>query len=111
MNCLICDRKDPVWSWTDTHGVAQCAMCGTPYRIYHYDAENKPIEKPPEVQIKTEYIAAIRQYWQDHKQRMPSGFSFPGGQELATRQQSEDFYQWLRDQKPNAAVNCAGSKS
>ncbi len=42
--CQICDR-DNYWNWTDTHGVAQCSVCGTAHRIYHYNEKRQRAEK------------------------------------------------------------------
>ena len=34
--CEICGQC-LVIRWCDYHGVAACVVCGSPYRIYHYD--------------------------------------------------------------------------
>jgi hypothetical protein len=94
MKCEIC-ASDYSWCWTDTHGIAQCFRCGSPYRIYHYDESNNRISKPPELIVKPEYVALCRAYWETFKTRMPSGCSFPGGQELASEEQAIKFYEWM----------------
>lgn len=98
MNCEICGKNPPCWSWTDAHGVAQCYDCGAPYRIWHYEGpkgEEKRVEKPPELLLKSSYVETFKAYWQTHKRRMPSGFSFLGGQELATREDAIALNDWL----------------
>ena len=100
MNCEICKTENPSWAWTDTHGVAQCWKCGTPYRILHYDGEGdatKRVEKPPELCVKAEYVPVLQAYWSDRGRIIPSGFSFPGGQELASRNDSEAFGAWMKE--------------
>ncbi len=103
--CIICDQI-PVWSWTDMHGVAQCGTCGTPYTLYHYDDQNRRLDKPPEVTIKPEYIPALRAYWNESHRRIPSGYSIPGGQELATNEDARLFHEWMR---VNAAADRTAS--
>lgn len=94
MLCTICGIPHR-WAWTDTHGVAQCRGCGTPYTIYHYDEQNKRLDKPPEINVKPEYIPVLRAYWNETQRRIPSGCSFPGGQELATPEDSANFSAWM----------------
>lgn len=98
MKCLVCDER-PIWAWTDTHGIAQC-RCGTPYRIFHYDESNKRIEKAPEIVVDPEYIEPLRRYWEETKSTIPSGCSFPGGQERASDEEQERFYAWLKKNGP-----------
>jgi hypothetical protein len=100
MNCEICKTENPSWAWTDTHGVAQCWKCGTPYRLYHYEGEGeatKRVEKPPELCVKAEYVPVLQAYWNENQRIIPSGFSFPGGQELASRSDSEAFSAWMKE--------------
>ena len=100
MNCEICKSENPGWAWTDTHGVAQCWECGTPYRILHYEGEGeatKRVEKPPELCVKPEYVPVLQAYWNEKHSTIPSGYSFPGGQEMASRSQAEAFNEWMRE--------------
>jgi len=94
MKCQICDTEAPAWSWTDTHGIAQCWTCGTPYRIIHYDDNQKRIEKEPEIVVKAEHLEHVGEYWNTFGKRIPSGCSFEGGQELATHAECLAFYDW-----------------
>lgn len=99
MKCETCDTERPMWAWTDTHGIAQCMRCGTPYRLYHYEGEEgneRRVEKPPELCVKLEYIPVLREYWNQTHRIIPSGFSFPGGQELASNKDHEDFSEWMK---------------
>lgn len=79
--CAVCDSENPMWSWTDTHGVAQCGFCGTPYRIIHYDDSGKHVDRGPECLVSAEWIPRLREYREQTCGIIPSGYSFPGGQE------------------------------
>jgi len=92
--CDICGAHYS-WAWTDTHGIAQCWTCGTPYTLYHYDEHKQRLDKPPEMAIKPEYVPVLQAYWRETRRKIPGGCSFPGGQELATREDSEKFSAWL----------------
>ena len=78
--CEICNDK-LVITWTDTHGVAACIRCNSPYRIYHYegDGENrKRIDKPPEILFRSDWVDRLKIYWQENKSRIPNGINMPG---------------------------------
>lgn len=97
MNCEICGNH-AVWSWTDYHGVAQCYQCGSPYRIFHYEGEgeaHRRVDKPPQLLVKPDYVPLAKDYWNQFHRRIPSGHSFPGGQELATAEDARAFDKWL----------------
>lgn len=97
--CAICDSVNPGFSWTDTHGVAQCFTCGTPYRIFHYEGEGEErrrIDRPPSLYVLESWVSGLREYWNSNHRRIPSGCSFPGGYELATREDQESFNQWAK---------------
>lgn len=102
MKCLICDTENPAWSWTDTHGIAQCLKCGTPYRILHYEGEGeetKRIEKEPSICVKEEYISMCRKFHSEIGRMIPSGHSFGYSdltQELASRQDAEAFNSFMK---------------
>jgi hypothetical protein len=93
VTCAICDTEAR-YSWTDTHGVAQCSKCGTPYRIYHYE-ESARVERDPEICILPEYIPVLRAYWQSERRVIPGGHSFPGGYELAKDDDVRAFNEWM----------------
>lgn len=95
MKCETCDTEAPSFAWTDTHGIAQCCTCGTPYTVYHYNEKNEREDKPPLSIVSDEYKPLLRQYWAEQKRRIPSGCSFPGGQELANREDQEAFHAWM----------------
>jgi hypothetical protein len=103
--CSICDAE-PEFSWTDTHGVAQC-RCGAPYRLFHYDTEKKREDKPPELLIAPEWMERCREFWNTYKRPMPGGHSFPGGQERASY---EDMVKWEEfcDSKPHPIAEPGG---
>lgn len=95
--CPICDTEGTSFSWTDTHGVGQCTTCGATVQLYFYDEGNPPrrIDRPPKSLVKKKWIERLREYWQQHKRRVPSGCSIPGGQELATPEEIRLFDHWL----------------
>ena len=102
MKCLVCDKDEPSFAWTDTHGVAQCLTCGTPYVLYHYEgkgANRRRVEKPPECYVLEPWIPLLRAYWKDRHLRIPSGCSFQGGQELATVYEADAFIRWVKEHK------------
>jgi len=104
MKCDICESEwTPVW--TDTHGVAQCWHCGTPYQIYHYEGEpRRRVNKPPELLILPEWVPTYRRYWVEFKRRITGGFSCPGGQEVANSDDIRHFNEWIKNQpEPTAA--------
>ena len=91
--CAVCDTHNPVWAWTDTHGIAQC-RCGTPYRLYHYDAENNSVDKAPECCVMPAWIPLLRRYRADTGKIIPGGHSFDGGQERAQPSDFRAFNEW-----------------
>jgi ribosomal protein L37E len=91
--CEICGWESYV-EWTDKHGEAECATCGAPYQILHYDENNKRIEKESSLNIKEEYIPYLKQYWEEKNKYAPNG-SFMGFRSKKQRQAYEDFNEWL----------------
>lgn len=98
--CETCDTVNMRFAWTDTHGIAQCTQCGTPYKLFHYDENHRRLEKLPESIVADEYKPVLREYWAQSHRRIPSGCSFPGGQELASQEDEQCFYKWMRERKP-----------
>ena len=93
--CIVCDEA-PVFSWTDTHGIAQC-RCGTPYRLYHYEGEGdqkKRVEKEPECVVLDAWVPLLRQYREETKHKIPGGFSFAPEYEVAQPHDFEAFKAW-----------------
>ena len=101
--CQICGLE-PVWSWTDTHGVAQCFHCGTPHTILHYEGD-RPVEKGPEIAVRDECVPFVKRYWDETKSRIPGGYSFPGGQELTTAEERNQFGEWWQKNAEPALVS------
>ncbi len=95
MQCEICDKEEMTVAWTDLHGVAQCSQCGTPYTIYHYDHNGQRFWAPPRCLVKDTYKQTCRRYWTERRRPMPSGCSVPGGQEIASIEDTTTFYEWL----------------
>lgn len=102
MTCEICGNESKMFAWTDTHGVAQCLQCGTPYVLYHYEGEGnerRRIEKEPEIAVRDEWVPLLREYWEKEHRTIPGGHSFPGGQEMASQADEEAFSTWVDSNK------------
>ncbi len=92
--CEICETENPGFRWTDTHGIGQCSRCGAPYRLYHYEGETF-VDKPPTCLVLEDFKPVLKQYWNETKRIIPGGYSFPGGQEMASQEEHKQFYDWL----------------
>jgi hypothetical protein len=101
--CAICGTESPMFSWTDTHGVAQC-KCGTPYTAYHYE-NGARVDLPPAIAIKPEYVPVLKAYWEQTQRIIHGGFSFDGGYERASNEDARAFYAWMGE---NAGTIIAG---
>jgi hypothetical protein len=118
LGCVVCDAEFH-FRWTDTHGVAVCAACGTPYRTLHYDGY-KRVEKPPECLLLPEWIPVARRYHAE-----TCGMVAPGGFDMgllgdrnatysgATRADADKWNAWLEEHaedlpKPNDPAHVVG---
>lgn len=106
MEGVICDvcGKERLFSWADTHGVAQCMECGAPYRVYHYDINNKREDKSPALvePLDDEWMAQMVAMHQATGAKMSAvgmGLSFPGGYDVASKSDIEKASEWFRAQK------------
>lgn len=52
------------------------------------------MDKEPEIAVLDEYIPFVKRYWDETQSRIPGGYSFPGGQELATPEERDRFGEW-----------------
>jgi hypothetical protein len=103
--CQVCDADRVLWAWTDSHGVAQCSMCGAPYRLFHYDGEGnerRRVEKPPELLVDAE--AARRCFVATGAKLSAVGLhlSFPGGYDVASRDDIRKVSEWWKSQPETA---------
>lgn len=97
--CSLCESSLS-FSWTDHHGIAQCVHCGAPYTVFHYDAENRRIEKPPELLL-TEDLERARRFHADTKRKLSAvgmGLSFPGGYDVAGQEDCDAYAEWSESQ-------------
>jgi hypothetical protein len=97
--CAVCDNG-LCFKWADTHGVGVCYECALPYVIYHYDADKKRVDKPPEVAVKEEWLPAARAYYAETKRKVfPGSYSFMshGGRTYcgATEDDIRAFDNWI----------------
>lgn len=98
MKCQICDQEDAKFAWTDTHGVAQCINCGAPYKLLHYEA-GKQVIRPELVVIS---IESFRDCFKETKAKFSAvgmKLSFPGGQDIATRDDIDKVTAWKKAQE------------
>jgi len=93
ITCVICDNEFAQGHWTDSHGIAICAHCGSPYRILHRDDSGKLMDKPPTCCIDETWIDRVREYRSKNPDRLiPSGCNMPGSSyEMCSE---EDFRTW-----------------
>lgn len=105
-NCAVCEKR-LVFSWTDTHGIAQCCSCGVPYTLYHYE-NDKRVNKPSECLVLPEWIPLLRRYISDTGHLIPSNCSFPGGQELAQPADFHAFNEWCDSHRAELPARVTG---
>ena len=97
--CPICDTTKPSFQWTDTHGVAQCRVCGAPTLLYHYDDAKQRIDKGPECLVGAKWIPLLRQYRADTGRVIPGGHSFSQDYELARPRDVQAFRAWCSEHR------------
>ncbi len=114
MTCAVCNTPSPSFRWSDTHGIGVCHRCGLPYRIYHYE-NNERVEKPPSIAVKEAWLPLAREYWQETGRRVfPSAFDMGifrgrGGRTYsgASEEEMREFDAWLslrKEQRPAEAT-------
>lgn len=90
--CLVCDDKDPHYSWTDYSGEAYCTRCGTAYQLKWGDL--KEGESYPRINIEAEWIPVLRDYYAETHQLNGSGtylsFCYP-----EQAKGNEQFNEWF----------------
>jgi len=70
--------------------------------LYHYEGEGnerRRIEKEPEIAVRDEWVPLLREYWEKEHRTIPGGYSFPGGQEMASQADEEAFSTWVDSNK------------
>jgi len=120
LGCVVCG-SEWYFRWTDTHGVGVCAVCGTPYRILHYDG-GKRVAKPPQCQLLPEWIPIAQRYHAETGGMVdPGGFDMGilGGRNAtysgATREDVVKWDTWLAAHeselpKPNTEMSGGDSR-
>jgi hypothetical protein len=111
--CAVCGTPLAA-RWTDTHGVGACCTCGLPYRLYHYE-NNERVEKPPSVAVKDEWLPLAREYWTETKRRVFPGqfdmgvFRSRGGRTYsgATEDEMRDFDGWMDTHKDHWPITAS----
>lgn len=113
--CAVCD--EPLSAvWTDTHGVGACRTCGLPYRLYHYENDER-VDKPPAIAVDEAWVPLAREYWTLCRRRVfPATFDmgFFGSRERtysgASREDITEFDAWMERQKDRWPI-VAGAES
>jgi len=94
MKCIICDDEPMGVRWTDTHGIAACLMCNTPYRIYHYE-NDKRVDKPATCLVSEEWVPFTREFWEERRRKIPHNLNMPGSSyEICTQKDFEFWNNW-----------------
>lgn len=95
--CEVCE-KPLMAHWTDTHGIAQCCVCGAPYRFLHYDGD-KRVDKSPELLLNETGIADLRRFHRETGGKLSAvglQLSFPGGYDVASADDIRKMLEWQR---------------
>ena len=69
--CLVCDKENPSYSWTDYSGEGYCTQCGTPYQLQWGKLNDG--ETYPRINVKKEAIPLFREFWQTTHLMNPCG--------------------------------------
>lgn len=94
VECLVFDQV-PRFSWTDTHGVAQCGNCGAPYRLYHYE-NDVPVDRPAQCLLTD--VPLLRRAWSETGARLSArmmGMSFCDRYDVASDDERDRMVEWL----------------
>lgn len=94
--CHVCEA-DLSFAWTDHHGIAQCIACGSPYRILHYE-DDRRVDKPPSLILDASDIDRVCAFHRDTGGKVSAvgmGLSFPGGYDVARREDTEKWNDWI----------------
>jgi hypothetical protein len=77
--------------------------CGLPYVIYHYDENQKRMDKPPETSINAEGVEIAKRYWNEKRRRVFPAYYDMGGDPSysgATREDCQLFSEWHQENYP-----------
>ena len=97
--CAVCQHAYG-FRWTDTHGIGACVHCGAPYRLYHYENDQR-VERPPELMLAAWFVPFARRYWAEHHRNCdPGAYNFPGSSyEVATHADFAAFGDWVNQNR------------
>jgi hypothetical protein len=95
--CEVCG-EDFEFRWCDCHGIAACLTCGAPYRLLHYDGDER-VEKPPELLLKDGWLEPMQQYWEDAGRNIAPGAFMMGrsAYDPATEEDYRAFDAWCEE--------------
>ena len=83
--CEICGEYAG-FNWSDLHGEGMCNRCGTPYDLK---------ASPRTINVKSEWIPIIRQYWEETKQYMGLGQILIEGDYPECIEGKRKFFKWV----------------
>lgn len=95
--CLICDTKNPTYSWTDYHGEGCCTKCGTAYQLMAGKLSDG--ETYPRINVDSKWIPVLRIFYEETKSLNGSGtfmvwHDYPDQLEGANK-----FSKWFKQHK------------
>ena len=92
-SCCICGNDFAV-EWSDYHGEGVCIVCGTPYQLYHYDANDKRIIGTlPMFALRSDFYHVLAEYWDEVGRNMGLG-TYLGRSPY--REQRQQFDEWFK---------------
>lgn len=92
-HCIICGER--AWSWTDLHGQATCARCGTPYLTLLYDLDDRWIAGALRLlAVRGDLIPVLQRYWYEIGKDNGLGVNVSDPRRAALR---AEFDKWLEE--------------
>jgi len=74
VDCKVCGQRLH-FRWTIKHGVAECVICQTPYKVYHYDEEGN-LDKYPELWLRDEFVEDAKEFYEERGQGLRKDDAF-----------------------------------
>lgn len=100
--CYVCDSPLAL-AWTDVNRIAVCMTCNATYTL-RPEPDDYTIAKVPRPFTKPEWIPVLRQYWTEHKRRIPSQCCIGGSSyERCSREDEQAFNEWAATHEPEEA--------
>ncbi len=78
--CIVCGSTPVSYQWSDYSGEAMCRKCGTPYQLKWGTGEQQKESNYPYCRLKPEFIAVLKEYYQETKRFTCLGWMMGGPQ-------------------------------